>query len=364
MADDDAAAAVGALAGHEVVIVGDVMLDRYWWGSVTRLSPEAPVPVVLKQRSSAAPGGAANVAANVASLGGVPRLVGVLGADAAGRELTAELARRGIAADDLVTDPGRPTTVKTRVVAVSQHVVRVDEETSRPVDGEVATRVVERARVRLGRAGVLVVSDYAKGVVTPELLGLLVPEVRRRGGHVVVDPKGHDYARYRGASVVCPNRGEALVAAGLGDDEADAVCRAGATLLGRGQSGSGGRPGATALETGEPGVSRRSRAPASGVADAVLITLGDAGMMLFERGRAPLAVPALARAVYDVTGAGDTVIAALGLALAGGLALETAVRLANVAAGLAVEQVGTTAVTAAQLEEALSAPRPSVAPTV
>src|SRR5262245_23714652 len=114
------------------------MLDRYWWGSVTRLSPEAPVPVVLKGRSSAAPGGAANVAANVASLGGVPRLVGVVGGDEAGRELRAELARRGIATDDLVTDPSRPTTVKTRVVAVSQHVVRVDEETSRPVDSTLA----------------------------------------------------------------------------------------------------------------------------------------------------------------------------------------------------------------------------------
>jgi rfaE bifunctional protein kinase chain/domain len=330
---DDAAALVPALGGHEVVIVGDVMLDRYWWGSVTRLSPEAPVPVVLKERSTVAPGGAANVAANVASLGGVPRLVGVVGADAAGRELTAELARRGIATDDLVTDPARPTTVKTRVVAVSQHVVRVDEETSRPVDGAAASRLAERARARLGRARGLVVSDYAKGVVAPDLLRALVPDVRRRGGHVVVDPKGHDYARYRGASVVCPNRGEALTAAGLGGGEPDAIARAGATLLG------------------------------GAIADAVLITLGDAGMMLFERGRAPLVVPALARAVYDVTGAGDTVIAVLGLALAAGLALEAAVRLANVAAGLAVEQVGTTAVTATQLEEALSAPRPSVAPT-
>ncbi len=335
LAPDEAAALVPALAGHEVVIVGDLMLDRYWWGSVTRLSPEAPVPVVLKERSSAAPGGAANVAANVASLGGVARLVGVVGADEAGRELAAELARRGIAADDLVTDPARPTTVKTRVVAVSQHVVRVDEETSRPVDAALAARLAERARARLARAPVLVVSDYAKGVVVESVLRGLVPEVRRRGGHVVVDPKGHDYARYRGASVVCPNRGEALTAAGLGGAEPDAVTRAGGALLG------------------------------AGVADAVLITLGDAGMMLFERDRPPLAVPALARAVYDVTGAGDTVIAAVGLALAAGATLEAAVRLANVAAGLAVEQVGTTAVTAAQLKEALSAPRAAapVSPT-
>ncbi|MGH7391351.1 MAG: D-glycero-beta-D-manno-heptose-7-phosphate kinase [Candidatus Rokuibacteriota bacterium] len=329
---DEAAALVEALDGHEVVIVGDLMLDRYWWGSVTRLSPEAPVPVVHKQRSTAAPGGAANVAANVASLGGVPRLCGVVGADEAGRELRAELARRGIATDDVVTDPGRPTTVKTRVVAVSQHVVRVDEETSRPVDGALAARLTDRARARLGRAGVLVVSDYAKGVVVEAVLRGLVPEVRRRGGHVVVDPKGHDYSRYRGASIVCPNRSEALAAAGLDGAEPDAVARAGAALLG-----------------GE-------------IADAILVTLGDAGMMLFERGRPALAVPALARAVYDVTGAGDTVIAALALTLAARAGHDVAVRLANTAAGLAVEQVGTTAVTAAQLKDALSMPRPSATP--
>jgi len=329
---DGAAGLVPALAGHEVVVVGDVMLDRYWWGSVSRLSPEAPVPVVLKQRSSVAPGGAANVAANVASLGGVPWLVGVVGADEAGRELRAELERRGIATDDLVLDGARPTTVKTRVVAVNQHVVRVDEEVTRPVDGPVAARLAERARARLAGAGVLVVSDYAKGVVADAVLRDLLPGVRRRGGHVVVDPKGRDYARYRGASVVCPNRGEALAAAGLDAAEPDAVARAGAALL------------------------------AAGAADAVLVTLGEAGMMLFERGRSPLAVPAVARAVYDVTGAGDTVIAALALALAGGAPLATAVGLANVAAGLAVEQVGTTAVTATQLRDALAASRPWPAP--
>ena len=316
---------VEALAGRSVVVVGDVMLDRYWLGTVSRLSPEAPVPVVHKQRSTVAPGGAANVAANVASLGGRPRLVGVIGDDEAGRELVAALDRRGIDSEQLLVDRDRSTTVKTRVVAVSQHVVRVDEEDCRPVEGELSARLGERVARLLDGAAVLVLSDYAKGVLTPALVGRTIRDARGRGAQVVVDPKGNDYSRYRGASLLCPNRGEALSAAGVGAEEADGISRAGAMLL----------------ET-------------VGAA-AVLVTLGEEGMRLFEPGRPPAAIPAVARAVYDVTGAGDTVMAVMGLTLAAGAPLETAVRLANLAAGLAVEQVGTTAVTAAQLREALRA---------
>jgi D-beta-D-heptose 7-phosphate kinase/D-beta-D-heptose 1-phosphate adenosyltransferase len=315
---------VDRLRGHPVVIVGDVMLDRYWWGTVDRLSPEAPVPVVHKRRSSTAPGGAANVAANVASLGGVPLLVGVVGADEAGRELEAALKDRGIAPDHLVVDVGRPTTVKTRVVAHSQHVVRVDEEDRSPVPAALAARVAERVASLVRTARVLAVSDYAKGLLSAELLARVIGAARAVGAEVVVDPKGTDYGRYAGARLVCPNRVEALAATGIGSDEPDGVARAGARLL----------------ETV--------------AVDAVLVTLGEAGMALFERGRAPVSIPALARAVFDVTGAGDTVIAAVSLALAGGVPLDTAVRLANVAAGLAVEAVGTTAVTADRLREALA----------
>lgn len=322
-----APALVDAFRGHSVVILGDVMLDRYWWGNVSRLSPEAPVPVVEKQRSSVAPGGAANVAANVASLGGRPLLVGVIGADEAGRELSAELGRRDISAEHLVIDSRRPTTVKTRVVAVSQHVVRVDEEDRSPVAPPAAARLAERVVALLAGARALVISDYAKGVLSPELLQRVIHAARSRHVWVVVDPKGHDYSRYAGASLICPNRGEALAAARVSADEIEAMPRAGRRLL------------------------------ESGAADTVLVTLGEAGMLLVERDRPPTAIPALARAVYDVTGAGDTVIATLSLALAAGLSLEQAVCLANVAAGLAVEQVGTTAVTAAQLREALSGAR-------
>jgi D-beta-D-heptose 7-phosphate kinase/D-beta-D-heptose 1-phosphate adenosyltransferase len=316
-------ALVDALRGHAAIIVGDIMLDRYWWGSAGRLSPEAPVPIVHKQRSSVAPGGAANVAANVASLGGTPLLMGVIGSDEAGRELRAELERRGIVHDHLLTEPRRPTTVKTRIVAVSQHVVRVDEEDRSPISAALATHLAERVTAVLPDAHVLIVSDYAKGVLGPDLLRRMIQAARARGCWVVVDPKGSDYSRYRGASLICPNRGEALIAAGFDATDTDSIACSGTRLL------------------------------ESGAADAVLITLGEAGMMLFERDRPPTPIPARARAVYDVTGAGDTVIATVGLGLAAGSPLDVVVGLANVAAGLAVEQVGTTAVTAAQLREAL-----------
>jgi D-beta-D-heptose 7-phosphate kinase/D-beta-D-heptose 1-phosphate adenosyltransferase len=321
--DRSAASVVGQLAGHAVVVVGDVMLDRYWWGTVDRLSPEAPVPVVHKRRATLAPGGAANVAANVKSLGGTPLLVGVVGGDDAGRELARDLKERGISPDHLVVDAQRPTTVKTRVVAHSQHVVRVDEEDRSPIAGAIAAEVADRVTALLGGARVVVVSDYAKGVLGGALLRRIIAAAGAAGAHVVVDPKGVDYARYGGARVICPNRAEALTAASIPPDEPDAVHRAARRLL------------------------------ESVAVDAVLVTLGEAGMLLCERGRPPVAIPALARAVYDVTGAGDTVIATLALALAAGADLLTGVRLANVAAGLAVEAVGTTAVTASQLRDAL-----------
>jgi D-beta-D-heptose 7-phosphate kinase/D-beta-D-heptose 1-phosphate adenosyltransferase len=322
-----------ALRGQVVIVLGDVMLDRYWWGSVQRLSPEAPVPVVHKQRASVAPGGAANVAANVASLGGTPRLLGVVGADEAGRELRAELERRGIGHGHVLADPSRPTTVKTRVVAHSQHVVRVDEEDRSPLSAALASRLIDVLTTWLGEARVLILSDYAKGLLGPELLGRAIRTARARDCWVVVDPKGSDYSRYRGASLICPNRMEALTAVGLDADAPDAVTTAGARLL------------------------------EAGVAEAVLITLGEAGMMLFERARPPRTIPALARAVYDVTGAGDTVIATTALALAAGAPLDAAVRLANLAAGLAVEQVGTAAVTTTQLRDLLHLRRHETSPT-
>ena len=325
---------VDAFRGRQMLVLGDAMLDRYWWGTMSRISPEAPVPVVHKLRSTLAPGGAANVAANIASLGGTPVLVGMTGTDEAARELSAALQERGINPEHLLVDPGRPTTVKTRIVAHSQHVVRVDEEDTSPINSSLAARVTDRVVSLVSSVQLLVISDYAKGLLTPKLLRQIIRHACDHGCRVIVDPKGADYSRYNGAYLLSPNRMEALTAAGLPLDQADSVPHAGARLL----------------ETL--------------AVEAVLITQGEAGMTLFERGREPMHVPAVTRTVYDVTGAGDTAVAVMSLALAAEASLPVAAQLANLAAGLAVEQVGTVAVTADQLRQALNDGRHRSGPTV
>jgi len=300
--------------GKSVLVVGDVMLDRYWWGSVERTSPEAPVPVVRKQRASIAAGGAANVAANIAGLGGQASLVGLVGDDDAGRELREALAAHALVTPHLVRSHGRPTTVKTRVIAHSQHVVRVDEESAQPASDEEAAELIAAVKTLIERADAVVCSDYAKGVLSPHVLSEVIALARSRKRPVLVDPKGADYRRYGGATLLSPNLGEATTAAGIAREEKDAAARAAEILLKQ-------------IDVG-----------------AVLVTQGEAGMTLVERGRERVHIPARPRRVFDVTGAGDTAMAALALALAAGADLATAARLANVAAGLAVEQVATTVV--------------------
>jgi rfaE bifunctional protein kinase chain/domain len=303
------------MRGQHVLVVGDVLLDRYWWGTVTRISPEAPVPVVHKTRSSIAPGGAANVAANVASLGGVPHLVGLIGDDEPGRELRCALEQRGISTAGLVCDGQRPTTVKTRVVAHSQHVVRVDEEDTRPVNGALSAAVLAEVTRALADCEIAVVSDYAKGLLCDATLAPLFSAAGGLRRRVIVDPKGHEYGRYRGAYLLSPNRQEVLAAAGMGYNGPESIAQAASRIMAQ----------------VEP--------------EALLVTEGEAGMSLFRRGDQRVHIPSVARKVFDVTGAGDTVIAALSLALSAGAPLLVACHLANAAAGLAVEQVGTAAIT-------------------
>jgi rfaE bifunctional protein kinase chain/domain len=314
---------VHSFQGRRVLILGDLMLDRYWWGRVDRISPEAPVPVVRKQRSTIAPGGAANVACNIAALGGEPLLLGLVGADAAGQEFRTALSERGLNVDHLLVDGQRATTVKTRIIAHSQHVVRVDEENTQPLASSLRQQVLSCVGALLPSCDVVILSDYAKGFLVPELLREVIESARRSNRRTIVDPKGGDYSRYDGADVLTPNRMEAQIAAGFPPahkDSSAAAARLLATLR----------------------------------VEAVLVTEGDEGMTLYERSGNPRHAPALARTVYDVTGAGDTVIATLSLALAAGAALWTAAQLANVAAGLAVEQIGTTAVTNLALCQALT----------
>ncbi|MEO8096118.1 MAG: D-glycero-beta-D-manno-heptose-7-phosphate kinase [Acidobacteriota bacterium] len=307
-------------AKQRVLVVGDVMLDRYFWGSVTRLSPEAPVPIVAKQRTTALPGGAGNVAVNLAALGADVILVSVAGEGADGAELHSALKERGVSPAHVLLTAGRRTTVKTRIVAHGQQLLRVDDEQIDPLDSELTEALLQRIDTAPPSIGAVILSDYAKGVLTPTLIARVIARARAAGVPVLVDPKGMDYARYSGAYVLTPNRSEAFSAAGLAQDDSATVADAGARLMDR-------------LDIG-----------------ALLITEGEAGMTLFERGRPSVHFAAAARAVFDVTGAGDTVVAAMGLALSAGGSLQTAAYLANLAGGLAVEQVGTATVTSAMVE--------------
>jgi rfaE bifunctional protein kinase chain/domain len=304
-----------------VLIAGDVMLDRYLWGTVTRLSPEAPIPIVTKQRVTSLPGGAANVAANIAALGGEPVLFSVTGNGHEARELQDALQQNGVRPDHVISSPVRKTTVKTRIIAHGQQVVRIDEEQTEPIDTGIVEQLYASIDAALPAVSAVVLSDYAKGVLTPALLSRVIARSRDLGIPVLVDPKGSDYARYHGASLLTPNRSEAFLAATLPSDRR--IAEAGSRLM-----------DALAI-------------------DALLITEGESGMTLFERDNLPVHLSAAARAVFDVTGAGDAVVATIGLALASGASLRQATYLGNVAGGLAVEQVGTTTVKAAALEELL-----------
>jgi len=320
-----AARLVRGFRGRQVAVVGDVMLDRFLWGEVHRISPEAPVPVVHVERETHHLGGAANVAANLQSLGAAVTLVGIAGDDAAARQLETALGDASIGSR-LVQEPGRVTTVKTRVVARSQQVVRVDHETPRVVAGDMLARLLATASDAVREADAIVVSDYDKGVVSRELLARILPEARARGVPVVVDPKIAHFPFYQPATVITPNQAEAARATAL-ELRSDADClAAAAAILGR-------------LDLA-----------------AVLMTRGERGMLLAERGAAPRFLPAVARQVYDVTGAGDTVVAVLALALAAGAPLPEAAELANLAGGIVVGKVGTATVEAEELLRAAEAP--------
>lgn len=302
-----------------VLVAGDLMLDEYLFGTVSRVSPEAPVPVLDVKRRRYVPGGAANVAANVRSLGGTARLAGICGNDAAGETLRRVLTEADIGEEFVLRVDGRVTTSKTRVVAGQQQIVRFDHEERAPLNGALAGRFKENLEKGLAGAGVCIVSDYGKGLLSPGVCAQLLEGANARRIPVVVDPKGLEYSKYRGCSVITPNLKEAGEAARISIECERDLYEAGKKVLAL-------LPGA-----------------------AVLVTRGADGMTLFREGEDPLTIATVAQEVFDVVGAGDTVVAALGVALAAGLPLETATRLANIAAGIAVGKHGTVAVTADEL---------------
>ena len=307
-----------------VLVIGDVMLDRYWWGSVSRISPEAPVPVINLQRTTSMPGGAANVALNAASLGAKVKLISAIGDDAEGDELIAELERRGVSGDGLLRVHSRRTSVKTRIIAHSQQVTRVDSEQVEELAPEHSARLVELTRDLVSETDAVIVSDYSKGTLTGEVLRGVIDLSRDAARPVLVDPKGKDYRKYSGASILTPNRREAAEACKLEESDPDVVDKAGETIL------------------------EEMRL------EHVLITEGEHGMTLFGRGEEPFHLDASVHQVYDVTGAGDSVIACLGVALAAGATMRDACVLANAAGGISVQHVGTHAVTFQELQEELA----------
>lgn len=296
-----------------MLVIGDVMLDTFVYGECSRISPEAPIPVVRIRDEKVMLGGAGNVARNIAALGGAAILIGVVGDDVAGARLRDEIGNEARVEAELIIDPGRPTTQKTRFVAAGQQMLRADREHVSPCDHAPLLEALQR---QLAKADAVVLSDYAKGVLTPAFLSAAIALIRARGIPIVTDPKSSDLNRYDGATLLTPNAGEAIAGAGTTCDDDAEVADAGRRIL-----------------TNLP------QTP------AVLITRGAKGMTLIERDNDPLHLPALAREVFDVSGAGDTVIAGIALSLAAGADLSQAVEVGNLAAGIAVGKPGTAVVT-------------------
>jgi D-glycero-beta-D-manno-heptose-7-phosphate kinase len=302
-----------------VLVAGDVMLDEYLVGEVRRISPEAPVPVVDVTHKAHIPGGAANVAANIASLGGSPILLGLVGRDENANVLTSVLQERGVPSSSLVIAKERPTSTKTRIVSGQQQIVRLDKEIRSSIAEPLAQAVLDVFDANIADVDVCLLSDYAKGLLTPAVCQHIMTRACQLGKPVVVDPKGSDFTKYTGCSLITPNLRETEMAARIAiHSESDLSLAAAALHSTLGDS-------------------------------ALLITRGAEGMTLFRKHMEALHVPALAREVFDVTGAGDTVVGTLALALAAHASLEQAMLLSNIAASIVVQKTGTATVLAEEL---------------
>lgn len=298
------------MESRKIAIVGDLMLDRYIWGSVTRISPEAPVPVIDMETEQARLGGAANVAKNIKSLGGEPLLIGVIGSDNSGKQLVEIIREGNLSVEGIVVDPTRPTTVKTRVIAHAQHVVRIDRETKSDISHIIQSNILDVLRRHIDSIDGIILEDYNKGVMVKPLIKQVTDLAKESNTMVTVDPKFNNFFDYKDVSVFKPNRKEVEEVFGTRLRTQEEVLRAGNELLQK-------------LN-----------------AKNILMTLGEQGMSLFERDGSVSHVPTRARNVADVSGAGDTVIATLTMALAGGAAIREAATLANYAGGIVCGYIG------------------------
>jgi rfaE bifunctional protein kinase chain/domain len=303
----------------KILVVGDIMMDRFIWGKVSRISPEAPVPVVLIEEETLLLGGAANVVNNIHSLGGHVSLCGVIGDDEGGQRVLRDLTQRGVDIRGLMIEEGRQTTTKTRIIAHQQQVVRIDRETTDFLKSSTFRDLSTFIDGHIKDFDGIILSDYGKGLLTRELIRALIHRASETKKFVMVDPKLKNFFFYRGATVITPNTGEASAAAGVPITDLSSLKRVGKALL------------------------KRLRC------EVLVITRGEEGMALFEPNQEPYLVPTVAREVYDVTGAGDTVIGTMALAMAAGVGVKDAARLANHAAGIVVGKVGTATVTQEEL---------------
>ena len=315
---------VDGLSDTKVVVVGDILMDEYVWGDVSRISPEAPVPVVEVKQETKMLGGAANVVNNIASLGGTPILVGVIGDDQTGREIVDTMMQQGLTTDGIIREPGRPTSIKTRVVAHNQQVVRFDREERKRLEDESIRRILDFVRQIRGGYEAIIVTDYGKGVISAELMEGLRKLLSDSKTLIAVDPKTGNFEFYQGVDVITPNHHEAAAFCRMEIVDEESLVQAGRHMLNE--------------------LNCRS----------VLITQGKDGMTLFESNGEISHIPTVARKVFDVTGAGDTVISALCLGLASGMDLRSAAMIANFAAGIVVGEVGTSTVGAEDLKRAIS----------
>ncbi len=308
----------------KVLVIGDIILDEYVWGDVSRISPEAPVPVVEVKRDTRMLGGAANVIHNIATLGARPTLCGVVGQDRTGKVIINELNNMGLTSDGIVLEQGRPTSIKTRVVARNQQVVRFDRETRTDIRPESIENLLTFIGENLDRLDAIVVADYGKGVISASLMKGLRKLIQSAAGEsvkIAVDPKTGNFEYYHGVDVITPNHHEAGIFCRFEIVDEETLVRAGKQMLKE--------------------LNCRS----------VLITQGKDGMTLFENGGEIIHIPTVAKNVFDVTGAGDTVIGTFSLALASGLDLKSAAVLSNYAAGIVVGEVGTSTVSAEELKK-------------
>ena len=302
-----------------ILVVGDLILDQFIWGDVSRISPEAPVPVVWVKRESYMPGGACNVAHNITALGANVALVGIIGEGRTGQFLLSALEEAGIDTTGILQDQSRPTTHKVRVIAHSQQVVRIDREKVEPLPQSVINKIIRNIESKIKNADAVIIEDYGKGLITSSLVKKIVELGKRYKKIISVDPKKEHFRYYQGVTTITPNKSEIEEAVGLKIEDDASLKKAGEKLLKK--------------------LNVRS----------VLITLGEKGMCLLEKGKPAVHIPTMARQVYDVSGAGDTVIASYTLAVVSGAALPQAAYIANQASGIVVGKIGTATVTKREL---------------